>query len=689
MTAAKPHDSRRLGRSIVPCLALFALLAAILAPAASADPPATDTVLCKVLISGTSDCDGSSNYFAKGTSVNAHSDTLTLDLGLEGVGDTISCDATVTGKSSAQTGAPLPVEISAWSLIECEPGGAFQSCWVEETKGLPYQASVTALAAAGNGTFNVARPSWKFRCTSLTFPVECTYKIVPSELPGEMQGGKTPQILFKEVQLEESGSQCPGSNPRLLASTFGVTSISNAWVGTVGSRPLATTEAASKTSASGATLNGAVDPEGSETKYRFEYGTTTSYGTSIPVPDASAGSGVSSVSVNKAVTGLASNTEYHFRLVAVNAGEITAYGQDLTFKTPSGWNLLSSPNKSEAENVLNGVSCTSSSACTGVGSYVAEDGNAYPLAERWNGSSWSTQATQTSQPGVFNDVACASSTSCIAVGRTPDPETEGAPYRTFAESWNGTEWQTMSTPNQGTKENVLSSVSCTAATECTAVGHYVAESGKTYPLSERWNGTSWSIETTPTSHVGVLKGVSCTLSTSCVAVGSSLDPEKEAGSQRTFAMHWNGSKWTVVSSPNKSSTNNVLNSISCTSWAACTAVGYYTPLDTFPMVLRWDGSSWSTQSLPYQWGFLEDVSCASSTYCMAVGRMPEDPEDEGSANWGLGASWDGSKWQLSMPVNQGSQSILSGVSCPTTAWCNAAGRYSSSGVFKTLAERYQ
>src|SRR5205823_422001 len=44
-----------------------------------------------------------------------------------------------------------------------------------------------------------------------------------------------------------------------------------------------------------ATLNGSVDPNGSSTTYRFEYGTTTSYGSQSPAVDASAGAGSSPV----------------------------------------------------------------------------------------------------------------------------------------------------------------------------------------------------------------------------------------------------------------------------------------------------------------------------------------------------------------------------------------------------------
>jgi hypothetical protein len=78
-------------------------------------------------------------------------------------------------------------------------------------------------------------------------------------------------------------------------------------------------------------LSGSVDPTGLDTTYHFEYGPTTAYGTSVPVPDADIGSGFSSVGVTVALTGLVPG-EYHVRLVASNSDGVT-YSPDNIFKT--------------------------------------------------------------------------------------------------------------------------------------------------------------------------------------------------------------------------------------------------------------------------------------------------------------------------------------------------------------------
>jgi hypothetical protein len=95
--------------------------------------------------------------------------------------------------------------------------------------------------------------------------------------------------------------------------------------------PEAVTGAASGVGQSTATLGGTVNPEGAETTCLFEYGTSTSYGSSVPC-SAAAGSGSSAVAVGASLSGLAAGTTYHFRVVATNSGG-TMSGADATFTT--------------------------------------------------------------------------------------------------------------------------------------------------------------------------------------------------------------------------------------------------------------------------------------------------------------------------------------------------------------------
>jgi streptogramin lyase len=95
--------------------------------------------------------------------------------------------------------------------------------------------------------------------------------------------------------------------------------------------PNVVTEAATGVAKTGATLTGTVNPNGEETKYYFEYGTSTSYGTKTG--ETSAGAGTSKVKASKAITGLTPATQYDFRMVATNSSKETSEGRNEVFST--------------------------------------------------------------------------------------------------------------------------------------------------------------------------------------------------------------------------------------------------------------------------------------------------------------------------------------------------------------------
>jgi NHL repeat-containing protein len=121
-----------------------------------------------------------------------------------------------------------------------------------------------------------------------------------------------------QVRVVADGFGPPITTP---AETF-TTAADAPVVASVGASPAATT----------ATLRARINPRNSATTYRFEYGVDTTYGSVVPVPDGSVGSGLSLVEVSEAIAGLQPETTYHFRVVATNAGGVTT-GTDRTFTT--------------------------------------------------------------------------------------------------------------------------------------------------------------------------------------------------------------------------------------------------------------------------------------------------------------------------------------------------------------------
>jgi hypothetical protein len=89
--------------------------------------------------------------------------------------------------------------------------------------------------------------------------------------------------------------------------------------------PSATTGPVSSVGATTATVSGSVNPNGTSTSWKVEYGTSTSYGSSTA--SANAGSGTSSVAVSGSLSGLKPGTAYHYRVVATNSSG-TAHGAD-------------------------------------------------------------------------------------------------------------------------------------------------------------------------------------------------------------------------------------------------------------------------------------------------------------------------------------------------------------------------
>ncbi|HEX7310380.1 MAG TPA: hypothetical protein VF232_04310 [Gaiellaceae bacterium] len=81
-----------------------------------------------------------------------------------------------------------------------------------------------------------------------------------------------------------------------------------------------------------ATVTGTVNPGGLTTSRYFEYGTTTSYGSTTA--SVGIGSGTANVAVSAALTGLAPGTTYHYRVVATNSTG-TSRGADGIFATPA------------------------------------------------------------------------------------------------------------------------------------------------------------------------------------------------------------------------------------------------------------------------------------------------------------------------------------------------------------------
>src|SRR5262245_51864055 len=127
---------------------------------------------------------------------------------------------------------------------------------------------------------------------------------------------------------------------------------------------------------------------------------------------------------------------------------------------------------------------------------------------------WSVVASPNVGTGnnYLYSVSCASTTSCVSVGNFT---TTTKIDRTLVETWNGTSWATVASPNAGTNHNDLVAVSCVYGTTfCAAVGAFFSAGGDPRPLALVRHGSTWTRVASP--NVGVASGfidVSCILTT--------------------------------------------------------------------------------------------------------------------------------------------------------------------------------
>jgi hypothetical protein len=94
-----------------------------------------------------------------------------------------------------------------------------------------------------------------------------------------------------------------------------------------------------------ATLRATIRTENNPTTYRFEYGPTASYGTTVPAGEGDLGASSTPTQVSQAITGLSPNTTYHFRVLASNGVGPPTATPDQTFTTFSNAGAAGCPNE--------------------------------------------------------------------------------------------------------------------------------------------------------------------------------------------------------------------------------------------------------------------------------------------------------------------------------------------------------
>jgi hypothetical protein len=254
----------------------------------------------------------------------------------------------------------------------------------------------------------------------------------------------------------------------------------------------------------------------------------------------------------------------------------TGWAPGPQFPAPSSGNPI-------GQITLRGISCTAVASCVAVGDAATSSSVREGIAYTLSGSVWSPPATglddhgYTSSAVTLGGVSCTSTTACTAVGSEEysNPQLQGSSTELLVETLSGGTWTLTDNTNPTSLSNAaLSAVSCTP-TLCEAVGSFTGSDG-TQALVESGSGSTWNavidLEPVNVGAVGsVLTGVSCFTATQCTAVGSYTTTSQEL----TLGATLTGTTWTSVTGMDPvGETTTGFTGISCVpSSLDCEAVG--------------------------------------------------------------------------------------------------------------------
>jgi hypothetical protein len=250
------------------------------------------------------------------------------------------------------------------------------------------------------------------------------------------------------------------------------------------------------------------------------------------------------------------------------------------------------------------------------------------------------------------------------------------------------QWQVVSSPNTTNgADNTLLAVAAVSANDVWTAGGISSSTGQgltDQTLIEHWDGSKWSVVTSPNpgKDHNTIFGMSAVSANEVWAVGYYDDS--------TLVEHWNGSAWSVVPSPNDSTHNNTLYAVAAVSandvWAVGIAVqdgGGHSPL-----IEHWDGSKWSIvpgPEVPDKSG-LFGVTVVSANDIWAAGNLTSDGKFQT-----LTIHWDGSAWKVvPSPSPGGTTNTLFGIGAASANDVWAVGVYlgASGTAPQTLVEHW-
>ena len=239
-------------------------------------------------------------------------------------------------------------------------------------------------------------------------------------------------------------------------------------------------------------------------------------------------------------------------------------------------------------------------------------------------SGWTVVPSPPSSGGFFNAVSARTDTDAWAVG-------DLSATTPLTARWNGTSWSQVPGPTvTGATNTVLNAVSAATATDAWAVGRST-QSLVTSSLAAHWNGTAWTVVSTPHVPGSVLTSVADISPTDAYAIG---DPNE--------ALHWDGTAWTAFAVPAPGgATPALLSAVAARSASDVWIAGQYFDTAknaTEPFIAHFNGKAWSPGQVPANGAEFFGLTAISRTDAWAVGNNLN-----GKA---ITENWTGHSWQV-------------------------------------------
>jgi len=228
------------------------------------------------------------------------------------------------------------------------------------------------------------------------------------------------------------------------------------------------------------------------------------------------------------------------------------------------------------------------------------------LGVHWDGTQWQS-VPELTIPNIRFLAAEAISANDIWVvgeqGNGGDPETY-----TFTMHWDGSTWTHIPSPSIPNMLNRLSGVTAIAPNDVWAVGWYWSQTSNNRTIAMHWDGTQWTIVPTPNPGAETtFFAVDAISSNDVWAVGEYFND-----GAHTFTAHWDGAQWNPVYGPSLGTLDDDLYAVVAIAPNDVWAVGDKIPgTNTFnqTLTLHWDGKQWNNVPSPnidprnhYLWG---------------------------------------------------------------------------------------